>query len=86
MRLIDEPDTSLLIWTTTPWTLPSNAAVAAHPDVTYVVVERSLENGQKEKLILAEALVEKVFGDEPVHHCKENDRQGTGGKEVYSTL
>ena len=27
----------LLIWTTTPWTLPSNTAVAVHPDVTYVV-------------------------------------------------
>src|SRR5512133_3249552 len=65
MRLIDEPDTSLLIWTTTPWTLPANAAVAAHPDVTYVVLEHALENGQKEKLILAEALVEKIFGEEP---------------------
>ena len=27
----------LLVWTTTPWTLPSNTAVAVHPDVTYVV-------------------------------------------------
>ncbi|MDT5387001.1 MAG: isoleucyl-tRNA synthetase [Mycobacterium sp.] len=29
----------LLVWTTTPWTLPSNQAVAVHPDVTYVQVE-----------------------------------------------
>ncbi len=28
----------LLVWTTTPWTLPSNQAVAVNPDVTYVVV------------------------------------------------
>src|SRR6185369_16363380 len=28
-----------LIWTTTPWTLPSNLAVAVHPDVEYVLVE-----------------------------------------------
>ena len=31
----------LLIWTTTPWTLPSNTAVAVHPDVTYVVARRA---------------------------------------------
>jgi len=33
---VDEPGTSLLGWTTTPWTLLSNAALAVHPDVTYV--------------------------------------------------
>ena len=31
----------LLVWTTTPWTLPSNTAVAVHPDVTYVVARRA---------------------------------------------
>ncbi|MEX0961369.1 MAG: isoleucine--tRNA ligase [Simkaniaceae bacterium] len=36
MPLIDEEKTSLLIWTTTPWTLPSNLAVIAHPSITYV--------------------------------------------------
>jgi isoleucyl-tRNA synthetase len=60
--LVDKPDTSLLVWTTTPWTLPANVAVAAHPDVDYVTVER--EN--KEKIILAKNLVEKVFRDEQV--------------------
>src|SRR5262249_7140651 len=29
---------SLMIWTTTPWTLPANVAVAAHPDLEYVVI------------------------------------------------
>ncbi len=42
MPLVDEPGTSLLVWTTTPWTLPGNVAVAAHPDVDYVTVERAL--------------------------------------------
>ena len=65
MPLVDKPDTSLLVWTTTPWTLPGNVAVAAHPDVDYVTVERD-NNGTKEKLILAKSLVEKVFGDEEV--------------------
>ncbi len=50
---------SLLVWTTTPWTLPGNVAVAVAPDVTYV---RAKVDG--EVLILAEALVEKVLGEE----------------------
>ncbi len=49
---------SLLVWTTTPWTLVSNTAVAAHPDVTYVVASDG-----DEKLIVAEPLAEKVLGD-----------------------
>ena len=65
LPLVDEPDTSLLVWTTTPWTLPANVAVAAHPEETYVVIERDLEEGGSEKLILAEALLEKVFEGQP---------------------
>ena len=65
MPLVDREDTSLLVWTTTPWTLPANVAVAIHPDVDYVTVERD-NNGTKEKLILAKSLVEKVFGEETV--------------------
>ncbi len=66
MPLMDKKDTSLLVWTTTPWTLPGNVAVAAHPDVDYVTVERKLSDGGTEKLILAKLLVEKVFKDEEV--------------------
>jgi isoleucyl-tRNA synthetase len=66
LPLVDDPGTSLLIWTTTPWTLPGNVAVAAHPDVDYVIVERDLPEGGNEKLILAHALVESVFGEEKV--------------------
>ncbi len=64
MPLVDEPGTSLLVWTTTPWTLPGNVAVAAHPDVDYVTVEHLLPEGGRERLILAQPLLEKVFGDE----------------------
>jgi len=65
LPLVDKPDTSLLVWTTTPWTLPANVAVAAHPDVDYVTIERD-NNGAMEKLILAKNLIEKVFGSEEV--------------------
>jgi isoleucyl-tRNA synthetase len=63
--LVDQPDVSLLVWTTTPWTLPGNVAVAAHPDVEYVIVQRH-NNGAPEKLLLAKSLLQKVFGDEEV--------------------
>jgi isoleucyl-tRNA synthetase len=66
LPLIDEPGTSLLVWTTTPWTLPANVAVAAGEDVDYVKVERNLAEGGTEKLILARNLIQKVFKDEDV--------------------
>jgi isoleucyl-tRNA synthetase len=49
--------TSLLVWTTTPWTLVSNTAVAVNPDVTYVVATDG-----DERLVLAEPLL-GVLGD-----------------------
>jgi isoleucyl-tRNA synthetase len=57
--LLDEPDVSLLAWTTMPWTLVPHAAMAVDPDVTYV---RARAGGQR--LILAEPLVERVLGDD----------------------
>jgi len=50
---------SLLIWTTTPWTLVSNALVAAHPELTYVTATKDGET-----IVVAEALVEKALGEE----------------------
>ena len=49
---------SLLVWTTTPWTLVSNTAVAAHPDVTYVAATDGTET-----LIVAEPLAGAALGD-----------------------
>jgi isoleucyl-tRNA synthetase len=49
---------SLLVWTTTPWTLPGNEAVAVAPGVTYARVKVDGET-----LILAEPLVERVLGE-----------------------
>ncbi len=55
--LLDEENTSLLVWTTTPWTLPSNQFAAVHPELDYVVV-RDEQSG--EKLILAAALCDAI--------------------------
>jgi len=51
-KIIDQ-DVSLLGWTTTPWSLPGNAAVAVNPGATYVYVEVSDDNNKNEVLILA---------------------------------
>lgn len=51
-------DTYFLVWTTTPWTLPSNAALAVKDNYTYVLVE---QNG--EKYILAEGRLEVLDGE-----------------------
>ena len=53
-----EEGVSLLGWTTTPWTLLSNAALAVNPEVTYVRARVG-----DETLIMAEALVERVLGE-----------------------
>ena len=55
-------DVALAVWTTTPWTLVSNTAVAVNPDVTYVVARTS----GGEQLIIAEQLVTAVAGDDAV--------------------
>lgn len=48
---------SIIIWTTTPWTLPSNQAVSIHPDLNYVLVELTIDNSN-EYYLLADALHE----------------------------
>ncbi|MGQ0794379.1 MAG: isoleucine--tRNA ligase [Deltaproteobacteria bacterium] len=53
-------DAFALIWTTTPWTLPANQALAFHPDYEYVAVDSG-----GEVYIVAEALREKLFADAP---------------------
>ncbi len=60
LELIDEPGTFVLAWTTTPWTLPGNVALAVGEDIEYSVIEA--EDG-KEKYILATKRLEKVFAD-----------------------
>jgi isoleucyl-tRNA synthetase len=50
----------LVIWTTTPWTLPANVAVAVHPGITYARLE-AVKGGEKEILWIADDLVEPVL-------------------------
>jgi isoleucyl-tRNA synthetase len=50
----------LLVWTTTPWTLVSNTAVAVHPDETYAIARKS---GVGDKVVVADALFARVLGE-----------------------
>ena len=52
-------DTYILVWTTTPWTLPANMAVSVHPEFDYAYARLG-----DETYIMAEALVEKVLGED----------------------
>ena len=56
---------SLLVWTTTPWTLVSNTAVAVHPDVEYVAIEVT-EDEATEVLVVAQNLMDAVKGEKKI--------------------
>ncbi len=75
LDLVDEPsgrDASLhptvgrriLVWTTTPWTLVSNTALAVHPDLEYVELVRREEGKDQRTLILAESRLRAVLGED----------------------
>ena len=62
--------THILVWTTTPWTLPANMAVCVHPDFDYAYVK--VDN---DVYIMAEALIESVFNlkEDKDHECDCNN-------------
>ena len=55
----EDGDAGIPIWTTTPWTLPANEAVALHPELEYVLLAGQV-NGKPVQLVLASALAETV--------------------------
>ncbi len=72
---------SVVIWTTTPWTLPANQAVALNPKFDYAVVQYDAKPGV-ERLVLAESLVKDAMGRygiadyRVVAYCKGEDLEG----------
>jgi isoleucyl-tRNA synthetase len=72
--LVDEENTSLLVWTTTPWTLPDNQFAAVHPALDYVTV-RDEQSG--EKLVLAAALYETIANKSKRTFIVEETRRGS---------
>jgi isoleucyl-tRNA synthetase len=90
-KLKDSDDTYFLVWTTTPWTLPGNVALAVGEDIDYVKVEGKNPAGQTEYLILAEARRDYALGDKVgdytvVERMKGSELKGTHYKPLYAFL
>ncbi|MGP8022817.1 MAG: isoleucine--tRNA ligase [Methanobacterium sp.] len=71
----------ILIWTTTPWTLPANMAVCVHPDFDYAYVKVG-----EEVYLMAQALIDSIFGDqdyEVINVVKGSELEGI---EYYHPL
>ncbi|KAH7911972.1 tRNA synthetases class I-domain-containing protein [Hygrophoropsis aurantiaca] len=58
--LVDDPDTALLAWTTTPWTLPSNLGLCVHPDFTYIKIH---DEEKDTNYILCDQLLGTLYKD-----------------------
>jgi isoleucyl-tRNA synthetase len=84
-KLQDE-DAYLLGWTTTPWSLPGNAAIAVKPEESYVYVSLKDEAGNEEVLVLAKKRLESVMKDEQEYSVlKEVQAEELAGK-TYDAL
>ncbi len=77
------PPRALLVWTTTPWTLPANLLVAARADLEYSVVRTP----EGEELVLASAAVPRFFGDkaEVVERLKGRALEGLRYEPPFGT-
>lgn len=81
--LLDEPGVSILAWTTTPWTLPSNLALCANPNFEYVEVK---DNKSGNIYIILEAQLGLVFKS-PDFYTVQGRRKGTDLKgKAYEPL
>ncbi|HEY4506485.1 MAG TPA: class I tRNA ligase family protein [Candidatus Paceibacterota bacterium] len=80
-ELVDEPGTYVLVWTTTPWTLPGNAALALGKDIKYVKVKFDGAT-----YIVAESLAASVFEGkefEVLEHVKVTELEGKSYKPLF---
>src|SRR5579859_6482114 len=88
--LTDEPETAILAWTTTPWTLPGNVALAVNKDSEYVLVEGTKPDGSPDRLILAEALLHKALHEPEsyriIRHMKGAELLGKHYRPLFNFL
>jgi len=81
MELVDSAKTFLLAWTTTPWTLPGNVALAINPEMNYV--EFSLPTVSDEKYIIAESRLSNIKDAKIVRSFSGNDLIGKSYISVF---
>ncbi|HPT08139.1 MAG TPA: isoleucine--tRNA ligase [bacterium] len=86
-ELLDEVDTFVLAWTTTPWTLIGNVALAIGADIDYIKISYQNENDKTEKYILAKERLAEVMTDkkyEIVDEFKGADLIGKKYKALFN--
>jgi isoleucyl-tRNA synthetase len=87
-KIKDRENVSILAWTTTPWTLPGNAALAVNPRVSYVEIEKKdMGTGSLVRFILAKERMQKIFKDQEYKIVKEmtgSDLVGTAYIPVFN--
>ncbi len=77
LRLADAVRTSLLAWTTTPWTLSGNTALAVSPEATYAIVEVETQAHGRVRIVVAEALIAGTLKGVPLVEGNEPRVLGT---------
>ncbi len=80
-ELVDEPGTFILAWTTTPWTLPGNVALAVGASIDYVTIEKTDQSdGRLVRFIVAKKRLGEVFGKDEYKIIKEYKGEELVGK------
>ena len=81
LPLMEDSNTSLLIWTDEPWKLSANIAVTVHPEAEYVTLKCNDGEGGQEQLILSQFAYQRLFKDEKAFGISE-----AGAIEVINTF
>lgn len=84
-KISDAIGAHILVWTTTPWTLFSNVALAVGVDIDYVIVEKESNEGIPERFILANSL-KSLLGEDPkiLANVKGKELLGSAYEQIFS--
>lgn len=80
-KLIEDPSTELLAWTTTPWTLPSNTGLCVHPDFEYIKIH---DEKMDRNFILLESCLGTLYGEKNVKKAKYKVLEKIKGKDMLN--
>lgn len=80
--LLEDSTTELLIWTTTPWTLPSHTGIAVHPDFEYLKIEDHTAGREGRKFIILESCLKTLYGEKGLKKAKYTVLEKIKGKDM----
>jgi isoleucyl-tRNA synthetase len=84
-KISDAIGAHILVWTTTPWTLFSNVALAVGVNIDYVIVEKESNEGNPERFIIADSL-KSLLGEDPkiLATVKGEELLGSAYEQIFS--